>query len=110
MNIEELKKAGGILPPEPVKKSGQWKESAFDYWVMRPGYGQFERMLKEDETIRGASYTSQMAQMIALCIRLSNKADEQLTYEQAFCLDPALARVFIEGIKEVNGISADPKT
>ncbi|PNQ53570.1 hypothetical protein C1141_20565 [Vibrio agarivorans] len=110
MDIAELKKAGGILPPEPVKKNGAWKGNTFDYWVVRPGYGQFERMLREDKTIKGESYTSQMAQMIALCVRLGKKAEEQLTYEQAFCLDPALARVFIEGINEVNGISADPKT
>src|SRR5699024_7694629 len=99
-----------ILPPEPVKKSGEWKHNTFDYWVVHPGYGEFERFILRNGRAEEGDKRSDIVQMVALCIRLGEDAGEQLTYAQAFCLDPGLFNEFRKGVQEEIGFGSDPKT
>lgn len=100
MKLKDLEKAGGFVSADGERKSLTWKnregqEFTFDIFVKRTSYGLAERIaLADDGESRGALSISE-------CI-LFGTAGERLTYEQAFALEPSLARVFMTAIREVN--------
>jgi len=106
MRLDELKSLGGFVDAEPVKKRIEWRgpngqQHAGDVFVVRQPFGVVERAVMSNDKDR-----SQGARLISLCIRLGDNADEQLNYEQAYNLTPALAWAFVGAINDVN----DPKS
>jgi hypothetical protein len=103
MNLKELKAKGALVAQAPVKKSVTWKapdgELTFDVHVKRMAFGDWERLFLADDKDK----RSRSAQILSECVRLGDKADEPLSYVDAYQLEPSLARVLIEAVNEVNG-------
>lgn len=101
MKIAELKKKGGFVPSALVKKEVTWKkgddELTFTVHVKRQSFGTVEKLFSGDDD------QSRSAAFIAASLRLGENGVEEMTYEDAYQLDPSLAAVFIEAINEVNG-------
>ena len=101
MNLSELQALGGVVDAEPVKTDVSWKlngqEHAATVFVVRQPFGAVESALQDAQKDR-----SQGAKLISLCIRLGDQAQEQLTYEQAYSLHPAVAWAFVDAINTVN--------
>jgi hypothetical protein len=109
MKLAELKAAGGFVPSAPIKKSVTWKRKGhddvvFDVRVKRQSFGMIERtfMTGDDDRSNSAAY-------IADSILLGDKGSEAMTYEDAYQLEPSLAKALIDAINAVNGTGADPK-
>lgn len=106
MNLSELQELGGFVDSTPVEKSITWKGAngkthKCKVFVVRQPYGAVESALLGDDQDR-----VQGAKLIALCIRLGDGGSEQLTYDQAYALTPALAWAFVGAINEVNSPKA----
>lgn len=102
MNLKELKAAGGFVPAEAVKRSVVWErapgdEVTFDIYVKRLSFGSVERMLTETNENRSRS-----AELIAACVRLGENGADALTYDDAYNLEPSLAKAIGEAVREVN--------
>lgn len=101
MKLSDLQAMGGFVDAEPVKKEVSWKLSGDGHkatvFVVRQPFGKVEAALAGADKDR-----SQGAQLISMCIRLGEDAQEQLTYEQAYNLHPAVAWAFVGVINEVN--------
>lgn len=100
MKLADLKAKGAFVDATPIKKSVQCallgEELAFEVFVVRQPFGVVEAAISDAKDRR------QAAQLISLCIRLGDKGEESLSYEEAFNLDPALAWAFVKAINEVN--------
>ncbi|QTW20247.1 phage tail assembly chaperone family protein, TAC [Comamonas kerstersii] len=101
MKLSDLQAMGGFVDAEPVKKEASWKlngqQHTASVFVVRQPFGKVESALGDADKDR-----SQGAQLISMCIRLGEDASEQLTYEQAYNLHPAVAWAFVGVINEVN--------
>lgn len=114
MNVAELKAKGGFVPLAPVKRdvvwtrkteSGETEELKFSVFIKKHSFGTIEQIWSGDDDKRSKS-----AAYIAQSIRLGDKGQEALTYEDAYQLDTGLATVLIAAINEVNGTGdAKPK-
>lgn len=109
MDLKTLQQQGGFIDETPVKESVTWRrgdgdEVKFDVHVVRQPFGVVDEVLKTSDG------RSQSARMISNCIRLGEKGQERLTYDQAFVLDPALAFALIGAINRVNAKKSTPPT
>lgn len=102
MNLRELKAKGGFVSAAPILKEVTWThevdgvstDDTFTVGVVKQSYGAVEKLFS------GTDDRSKSAQFISQCIRFG---DEQMTYDDAFQLDPGLAAVLMKAINEVNG-------
>lgn len=106
MKLKDLKAAGGFVSADNVKKSVTWTntegvEYKFDIFVRRASFGSMERLLMADDD------RSKSAQHIADCVLIGELA-EPMTYEDAYALEPSLAKAILEKVREVNGGNTDP--
>lgn len=101
MDLKELKGKGGFVPSALVKKSVQWEHNGetldFDIFVRRLSFGVIEKMLANNDNEQ-----SRTSMLIAACICLGDGGKESLSYDDAYQLEPTLARVFADALKEVN--------
>lgn len=102
MDLAQLKAAGGFIPSEAVKRSVTWERGpddavTFDIFVKRLSFGAVERMLTEVDTNRSRS-----AELIAACVRVGEDGKDALSYEDAYNLEPSLAKAIGEALREVN--------
>jgi hypothetical protein len=110
MKLAELKAAGGFVPSVPVAKEVTWKREghddvAFTVHIKRQSFGSIERLLVADDSDRSRS-----AAYLAECVLLGDPPKlTALSYEDAYALEPTLARVLIDAINAVNGTGSDPK-
>jgi len=107
MNLEELKRAGGIVADGLVKKEIVWKHKnpdsgknvidKFFIHVRRQSFGVIESLFApaDDQSSRNAKY-------IAACVLLGEKGEEPLSYENAFALSNDLGFLFLAAVNEVN--------
>lgn len=109
MDLKTLQQQGGFIDGAPFKEPVTWRradgdEVKFDVHVVRQPFGVVDEVLKTSDG------RSQSARMISNCIRLGDKAQDSLTYEQAFALDPTLAFALIGAINRVNAKKSTPPT
>lgn len=113
MKLSELKDKGGIVDAALVKKSVTWirvgddgeKETlAFDVFIKRLSFGVMERVMKADPADPERSLT---AALISEGVRFGDSGEEEISYVDAFQLQPGLARVLSIAVKEVN-LAGDP--
>lgn len=102
ISLQQLSERGGFVDAKPVPSEIRWtdeqgEEVKGDIFVVRQPFGAIEGVLLNPEPDR-----SQSAKLISLCIRLGAEAGEQLTYEQAFNLNPAVAWAMVDAINKVN--------
>lgn len=95
MNLQQLRESGGIVSPEPVKKAVEWRGKKFNVFVVRQSFGSVESL------VRDLDGRSRSAALIASFIRLGDDAQEQLSYEDAYQLQPDLAGEFVRAVNEV---------
>lgn len=113
MNLSELKAKGSFVSPAPVKREVVWKrkndageeeELKFFVFVKKHSFGTVDKIWS------GEKDNSKAAAYIAQSIRLGDKGQEQMSYEDAYQLDTGLASAFLSVINEVNGTGdAKPK-
>lgn len=104
MLLKDLIDKGGFVSAEPVKKLVEWTREdggeivtdKFSVWVLRQSFGNIEKLWT------GPDDQSHSALMISECIRFGEKAEERMTYEQAYQLHPGLATVLMVAFNEVN--------
>jgi hypothetical protein len=107
MKLKELKAAGGFVSSDHVKRSITWAntngdEYTFDIFVRRSSFGSMERLIMADDD------RSKSAQHIADCVLIGENA-EPMTYEDAYALEPSLAKAILEQVRAVNGGDAEAK-
>jgi hypothetical protein len=117
VNLDQLKSAGGIVSDKPVRQEIVWNRTTdegveetltFDVYVVRLAYGDYEQLYMpttrtvDDDDAEPERHSLQ-SELISLCIRLGENADERLTYEQAYRLQPGLAAAMIRAINKVMG-------
>jgi hypothetical protein len=106
MDLKQLKARGGLVMDPPVKRDIEWTHvlddgdevtDRFSVWVRRLPYGDVERMIRAAQNDGSIS-----VEMISLGIRLGDKGQEAISQDEAYLLDPSLARLFAEVVEEVN--------
>ena len=109
MDLDTLRKRGGIVPSEPVKKEVSWTHpdkngknvtDTFTVFVRKHSFGQIEKLLATDTKHPDRS---RAAAFISESILLGEDGSETLSYEDAFQLDTTLASVLMTAVNEVNG-------
>lgn len=106
MDVAALKARGGVISPLPVPKEVEWTHAdpdtgekvtdKFTVHVLRHSYGAMERlMLGEGDKSKGAM-------LISTCMRFGEGGKEEMSYEDAFQLEPSLAAVFMKALNEAN--------
>lgn len=107
MDLKALTEKGAFVPAELVPVQVTWEKSGgddaevyeFTIHVKRLSYGVVERILLQSTADRSST-----AAMISEAVRLGEKGDQIIPYEQAFQLEPSLARAFVDAVKEVNNL------
>lgn len=113
MNLDDLKKIGGVVSSAPVPKSVKWvkkeddgteQEFEFTIHVLKHSFGSIEQIWndKDESRSRAASYISKT-------VRLGEGGKDPISYDDAFQLEPSLAAAFIAAINEVNGTGGSAK-
>lgn len=108
MNLQQLLDKGGFVDVAPVQVPVTWtRQNAkgeevvdkFNVWVRKRSFGTFERVaaLGQDR--------SRAATMLSECVLLGD-AQEPISYEQAFQLEPTLAWVLIAAVKDASAPKA----
>ena len=101
MDLQELQAIGAFVDASPVQTEVTWELQGTPYnasvFVVRQPFGVVESVLADSKQDR-----SHGAKLISLCIRLGKDASEQLTYEQAYNLHPAVAWALVGAINTVN--------
>ncbi|MHA5806238.1 phage tail assembly chaperone family protein, TAC, partial [Pseudomonas aeruginosa] len=70
----------------------------FDVFIKRSSFGAMERLFAQDDDKK-----SQNARYLAESVRLGEGGEEEIPYETAFNLDPALGFLLLQAVAEVNG-------
>lgn len=106
MKLDELRARGGLIDPTLVKKDVTWKKTdadgntedvSFSVFVRKNSFGLLD--LANQQAREGKSRS---ATVIAHGIRLGDKGEEELTYEDAYNLEPSLSVVLFQAFMEVN--------
>lgn len=107
MNLADLVAMGGVIDATPMPEEIEWIRESDDGEVLsdkflihvkRIVYGDVEK-LRDVDPKKDRSYA---AQLISLGVRLGEKADEQLSYEQAYDLHPTLAGALLGALIKHN--------
>lgn len=103
MDLKQLKAKGGIVSSALVPKEVTWKhtdeegehEDTFTIHVRKASFGTMEKLfVGNDDQSKSAALISQSV--------LFDGGKEQISYEDAYQLDPSLAAVFMKAVNEVN--------
>ena len=105
--LAQLRKAGGIVPREPVRKTVTWvhvdketgetHEDTMDVLIVRQASGMVADLLE-------AKDRKQWAMLLSLSVVFEDEkgAREPLKYDDAIQFDEGLAGVLLQAIQEVN--------
>lgn len=106
MNLQQLKKKGGVVTDALVKKEVVWKHlgengeeivDKFKIHVRRHTFGNMESMFAG-----GEAEISKNARYLSASVMLGDKGTEELPFADAVNLDPALGFVLLTAVNEVN--------
>lgn len=106
MKLDELRARGGLIDPTLVKKNVLWNKVDedgeidavnFDVFVRKNSFGLLDLANQEARNGRSRSAT-----VIANGIRLGENGEEEMTYEDAYNLEPSLSVVLFNAFMEVN--------
>ena len=112
MDLQQLRERGGIVPSAPVRTEVSWTHpgddgqdvtDTFTVYVVKHSFGTVERLVLAE---RHDADASNRALLISQSIRLGEDGSESLSYEDAFQLEPRLARALLDAIYAVNGLGA----
>lgn len=106
MNLEQLKKKGGVIADALVPKKVEWKHvgddgkevtEKFTVHVRRHAFGVMEAMFSggEAERFKNARY-------LAASIMLGKDGTEELPFDDAVNLDPGLGLALLDAVNEAN--------
>jgi len=133
VNLEQLTELGGVVPgdlvPQDVTwariddKTGEEVSDTFKVFVRRLAYIDQERMFRmaglfdkidpedpdAEALVNEVEQKSINAALIATAIRLGDEGEQTMSYEQACCLRPDLAQVFMSAINHVNPVPSKKK-
>lgn len=96
---------GGLIPREivwPHTIDGEEVTDIFTVFVERLSFGVIERAVNSMGNQRDDVDRSVSAALIAAAIRLGDNGEERLTYDQAYALNPSLAKLLANAVNEVN--------
>lgn len=100
-SIKDLESLGAFVPDAPVKKEVPFylagKDVTVSIFVKRLGIGHYESLFLNDKDER-----SRTARAISEAVTLGEKGEQRLTFDQAYKLDPQLAREILTAFNEVN--------
>lgn len=116
MKLDQLKSRGAFITGQPVRKTITWVHAdpengeemtdTFDVFVRRLSFGDVERIYLAGTE---GEQRSRSAALISARLLLGDNADERITYEDAYQLDPGLAAKFLEAIAQVGEPGAPTK-
>lgn len=100
--LKDLKAMGAFIPDTPIEKEIKFRlddgeEVSSTIFVKRLNIGEYESLFLNDKEER-----SRTAKMISEGIRLGDKGQERLTFQQAYTLHPSIAGAMITAFNEVN--------
>ena len=108
MDLKQLRARGAFIPLAPVVRTVTWTRNdeagepvtdTFDVHVVKHSAGSIDRLRSDaasnPDRLWGPLFLSES-------IRLGDDGAERLSYEDAFRLDPGLARMLIDEINAVN--------
>lgn len=109
MHLKDLRKKGALVSGALVKKEITWtrtnpetgeeQEDTFSVFVVkRMSTASFDRVFG---MASNDSDRSQLAAIIAECIRLGEEGEERIPYSEACTLEPSLAILFANTAREV---------
>jgi uncharacterized protein YcnI len=102
MDLKQLQDLGGFVPQQPVTKEVTWSRlgpdgedvtDTFTVHVRKLSSGMIERLWAEAGKKPDQSYS---ARMIAATVLLGDDGTTELSYDEAFRLDPTLAEALLE--------------
>lgn len=108
MKVDELRARGGLIDSSMVKKNITWNKIDedgqadpvnFDIFVRKNSFGLLDlanQLAREGK--------SRSAVVIAHGIRLGDQGEEEMSYEDAYQLDPGLSVVMFQAFMEVNKV------
>jgi hypothetical protein len=111
MDLKQLQDLGGFVPQAPVIKEVAWSHlndegqevtDTFTVHVKKLSAGMVEKLWADAGKKPDQSYA---ARMITETIRLGDDGMSELTYEQAYLLDPSLAETLLEQVHAVNPLN-----
>jgi hypothetical protein len=112
MDLKQLQDLGGFVPQAPVAKEVSWSRlspegedvtDTFTVQVRKLSAGMVEKLWAEAGKKPDQSYA---ARMIAATIRLGDDGMSELTYDEAFLLEPTLAEALLEqAVHSVNPLN-----
>lgn len=104
LNLQALRDSGAFVDPAPVRKEVEWTHKGADgkpftdqfvVHIRRHAFGLMDRLRAE----KGRSTS---AAIVSECVLLGEAADETMSYDEAFNLDPSLALALVTAVNEVN--------
>lgn len=113
MDKAKLKERGGFVSSAPVKREVTWihispdgeeMTDTFDIHVMSRSAGVMNKVRK-----LSADGMDEMALMISAFVRLGDKGQESISYEEAQELDDGLQIVMVSAINRHWSVRVDPK-
>ena len=114
MVLADLQKTGGVVSRERIPAEIQWRDvgedgtfvpKAYRVFIVQPSYGDIELMAQEG----GGNRRAVQVATVAACVRLGEKGDVQLTYEQAFDLHPTLLLAMYAAIDKTGFVPKKPE-
>lgn len=115
MDLKQLKAIGGLISADDMNKvTKEWEtpdgeKVEISFFVLRQSFAGVERIWKEQES-QDKTGRSANASLISQTVRLGDKGQQVISYEDACRLDPTLALVFINGINEALAPKKNPST
>jgi len=112
LNLKQLREQGGLVSLTPVAKEVTWKPPGsgdsvtFTVHIRKLSFGAVEKLWGG---IEKDADKSRIASFLSTTVLLGEEGKEELSYKDAYQLEPSLATVFIEAVNAVNGIGASEK-
>lgn len=125
MKLDDLQKNGAFVDSSLIPQQAVWQriganddgepvmvEDEVQFFVRRASHSQFKRAMAgiPEGQVRAQEGLDPECLLICACIRLGENGEEQMSYEQADSLEPALFKLFIDAVNQTYGSHlASPK-